>query len=180
MVVTASVQDSRLKRRFELWDSNGDGAIDKSDYESEARRILQGFGEQENSPKGRALVSAYNGLWEKLAGKAGVGPQGKVSLQDYLRVSEEELVQGGDAGFDRNLRPTIEAIVDIADTDGDGEVNPSEFKRWLRAAGVDERQADSAFRQLDGNGSGTLSVEELVEAVRDFHQGKHDISLLGR
>ncbi|MBM7769862.1 Ca2+-binding EF-hand superfamily protein [Actinokineospora baliensis] len=177
--MTASVQDSRLKRRFELWDNNGDGTIDRSDYESEARRILQGFGEQENSPKGRALLSAYSTMWETLADKAGSGPQGQVTLEQFIQITEREIVQAGDAGFDRNLRPSIEAIVDIADTDGDGEVSSAEFKRWMRAAGVDERQAEQSFQQLDTNHSGTLSVEELVDAVRDYHQGKHDISLLG-
>ncbi|WP_229786716.1 EF-hand domain-containing protein [Actinokineospora fastidiosa] len=180
MVVTASVQDSRLKRRFELWDSNGDGTIDKSDYETEARRILQAFGEQENNPKGRALMSAYLGMWDKLATKAKVGPQGKITMDQFLQVSEKELVEGGDAGFDRNLRPTIEAIVDICDTDGDGEVNQQEFKRWMQAVGVDAMQADNAFAQLDTNGSGALSVEELVDAVRAYHQGTSDINLLGR
>jgi len=180
MVVTASVQDTRLKRRFELWDSNGDGTIDKSDYETEARRIVKAFGEQETSPKGRALLTAYLGMWEKLAAKAKVGSQGKVTLQQFADVSHQELVEGGDAGFDKNLRPTIEAIVKMCDTDGDGEVNPAEFKRWMKAVGVDERQADSAFRQIDSNGNGQLTVEELVTAVRDYHQGVNDIPLLGR
>lgn len=178
--MTASVQDSRLKRRFELWDSNGDGTIDKGDYETEARRILHSFGERESTPKGRALMSAYLGMWDKLAAKAKVGPQGTVTMEQFLRVSEQEVVSGGDAGFDRNLRPTIEAIVDICDTDGDGEVSPAEFTRWMRAAGVDEHQADQAFRQLDTDQSGHLSVEELVEAVKAYHQGTLDINLLGR
>ncbi|MGQ0838230.1 EF-hand domain-containing protein [Actinokineospora sp.] len=178
--MTASVQDSRLKRRFELWDSNGDGTIDRSDYETEARRILKSFGEPDNSPKARALLSAYLGMWDKLAGKANVGGQGKISLEQFVQVSERELVEGGDAGFDRNLRPTIEAIVDLCDTDGDGEVNQAEFKRWMQAVGVDQRQADDAFRKIDKDGSGQLTVEELVSAVRDYHQGKHDIALLGR
>ncbi|WP_026426048.1 EF-hand domain-containing protein [Actinokineospora inagensis] len=178
--MTASVQDSRLKRRFELWDTNGDGSIDRSDYETEARRILQGFGEQENSPKGRALLSAYTGMWDTLASKAGVNSGGQVTLDQFIQITDSEIAHGGDSGFDRNLRPTIEAIVDICDTDGDGEVSPAEFKRWMRAAGVDERQAEQAFSQLDSNHNGSLSVEELVDAVRDYHQGKHDISLLGK
>ncbi|WP_018685759.1 EF-hand domain-containing protein [Actinokineospora enzanensis] len=177
--MTASVQDIRLKRRFELWDNNGDGQIDKSDYETEARRILQGFGESETSPKGRALMSAYSHMWSTLEAKADTDNSGSVSLEEFIRVTEQEIVDAGNPGFDRNLRPAIEAIVDIADTDGDGEVNQAEFKRWMRAAGVDDGTADSAFQQLDANHSGALSVEEIVTAVRDYHQGKHDISLLG-
>ncbi|SDC53559.1 EF-hand domain-containing protein [Actinokineospora iranica] len=178
--MTASVQDSRLKRRFELWDSNGDGTIDRSDYETESRRILQAFGEPETSAKGRALMSAYLGLWDKLAKVTGVDAAGGVSIDQFVEASERELIDGGDAGFDRNLRPTIEAIVDLCDTDGDGEVSLPEFHRWMRAVGVDERQADEAFHDLDTDGSGHLSVAELVDAVRDYHQGKNDIPLLGR
>lgn len=177
--MTASLQDTRLKRRFELWDADGDGTISRSDYESEARRILQAFGELESMPKGRALMSAYLGMWDKLAKLAGVGAQGAVGMEEYMRVCEQEIVEGGDAGFDRNVRPTIEAMVNICDTDGDGEVNPAEFTRWLRCMGVDEGQAESAFRQIDSNGSGHLSVEELVDAVKAFHQGRSDVSILG-
>ncbi|PPK64062.1 EF-hand domain-containing protein [Actinokineospora auranticolor] len=177
--MTASIQDSRLKRRFELWDSNGDGQIDQSDYEAEARRILQGFGEQESSPKGRALLSAYAQMWDKLQAKADTDHSGTVSMQEFIRVSEQEIVDAGNPGFNQNLRPAIEAIVDIADTDGDGEVNAAEFTRWMRAAGVDESTAKASFNQLDSNHSGALSVDEIVDAVRDYHQGKHDIPLLG-
>ncbi|WP_075976961.1 EF-hand domain-containing protein [Actinokineospora bangkokensis] len=178
--MTASVQDSRLQRRFDLWDANGDGVIDRSDYETEARRILSAFDEHETSPKGRALVHAYLAMWDKLGHMTGVGPYGAVSREQFLAAAEREVVEGGDAGFDRSLRPTIEAMVDLCDTDGDGEVSPEEFTRWLRAMGVQGRQAGTAFEQIDRDGSGRLSVEELVAAVRDYHQGKHDIPLLGR
>ncbi|WP_156756584.1 EF-hand domain-containing protein [Actinokineospora pegani] len=178
--MTASVSDSRLQRRFELWDANGDGSIDRSDYEIEARRILRSFGEHETSPKGRNLVSAYLSMWDALADMTGVGPNGSVTMDQFLDAATREVVDGGNAGFDRTLRPTIEAIVNIADTDGDGEVNPTEFQSWLRATGVDPREADKAFARIDTDGSGALTVEELVVAVRDYHQGKHDVALLGR
>lgn len=178
--MTASVQDSRLKRRFQLWDANGDGTIDRTDYETEARRLLQNFGEQESSPKGRKLFSAYLSMWDKLAEMTGVGPYGAVTEEQFMQAADSEVVRGGDAGFDRSLRPTIEAIVDLCDTDGDGEVSPQEFQRWLKAAGVDAKQAETAFARIDNDGSGRLTVEELVVAVRDYHQGKNDIPLLGR
>jgi Ca2+-binding EF-hand superfamily protein len=177
-VVTASV-DNRLERRFELWDSNGDGVIDRGDYETEARRVLQAFGEHETSPKGRTLMHAYLYLWDRLAELAHVHPGEGISKDQFLAAAAAEIGQRGDVGFDRSLRPTIEAIVDLVDTDGDGEVSPPEFKRWLAAVGIDERQADIAFAGIDTDGSGALSVEELVASVRDYHQGKHDIPLLG-
>ena len=178
--MTTTVQDSRLKRRFELWDTNHDGAIDKSDWEGEARRILKAFGEPDTSPKARTLMDAYLGMWTHLAELAGVGPHGAVTVDQFIEVSERELVLGGDAGFDRSLRPTIEAVVNLCDTDSDGEVNPLEFRRWMKAVGVSDADADTAFKMIDKNRNGQLTVEEIIIAVRDYHAGKHDIPLLGR
>ena len=178
--MTASVQDSRLKRRFQLWDANGDGTIDRTDYETEARRLLQNFGEQEGSPKGRRLFTAYLSMWDKLAEMTGVGPYGAVTEEQFMQAADSEVVRGGDAGFDRSLRPTIEAIVDLCDTDGDRKVSPQEFAKWLQAIGVDKATADEAFRKLDANRDGFLDTDELINAVREYHEGRLDVPLLGR
>jgi Ca2+-binding EF-hand superfamily protein len=59
-------------------------------------------------------------------------------------------------------------------------VNPTEFATWLRAIGVDQSQANAAFQAIDTNGDGNLDSEELLEAIRQYHQGENDIPLLGR
>lgn len=174
--MTTAVQNDRLRQRFQKWDVNGNGVIERSDYEAEAQRILQSFGEPPSSPKGRALMDAYLGMFDQMARAVGAQEIAEDQFVDYV---EQQMFGQGDAGFNRVLRPTITAIVNICDTDGDGEVSPSEFKRWLKAVGVPDHQAQSAFRQLDKDGSGNLSVEELIEAVRDFHAGKLDVGLLG-
>ncbi|MFD6811708.1 EF-hand domain-containing protein [Streptomyces anthocyanicus] len=46
--------------------------------------------------------------------------------------------------------------------------------------GVSDVEPAQAFRQIDADGDGQLSVEELVQAVRAFHLGEIDVPLLGR
>ena len=86
---------------------------------------------------------------------------------------------GPDAGFAELVAPTIRAIVEVLDTDGDGEVSPTEMVKWFDAIGLEGAVAENAFRLLDTDGTGKLSVNELVDAVRDYHLGKNDIPLLG-
>lgn len=178
--MTAAVKNERLRKRFAQWDVNGNGRIEKSDYEAEAHRIIDAFGEDQSSPKARAVRDTFGKMFEYLANKAGVGPNGSMDEEQFVRVVEAEVFSEGDSGFDRVVGPTIRAIVGLCDQDGDGEVDRSEFNRWLDAVGVDRSSATSAFNAIDTDGSGKLSVDELVNAVRNFHLGRLDVPLLGR
>ncbi|WP_409473939.1 EF-hand domain-containing protein [Streptomyces sp. HC307] len=176
--MSTSVQEKRLRRRFDMWDKNGDGTIDRSDWAGEAKRILLAFGESESSPKGRNLTDAYLGMWEYVAGEAGVGSDGALGFDEFKGVAADKVLERGQAGFDQVLRPTISAIADLCDTDGDGQVSPPEFRRWIHAIGSDESTADTAFKLIDTDGDGQLSVEELIVAVHRYHSGELEFSLL--
>ena len=175
--MATTVQD-RLERRFELWDTNHDGIIDRSDWEAEARSIVRGFGERENTPRAATLLSAYGHMWDYLAAQAGPGTT-SLTLEQFKQISHEHIISQGDAGFATVLKPTIQAIVTLADSDGDGRVNQSDFKRWLKAVGADPENSEAVFDRVDTNHDGHLSVEELVRAVQSYHEGTLDVSLLG-
>ncbi|ANN17223.1 signal transduction protein [Amycolatopsis orientalis] len=178
--MTAAVKNDRLKKRFQKWDVNGNGKIEKSDFEAEASRIIEAFGEDPTSPQARAVRDSFATMYEYLATKAGTGPKGPLNERQFTEVIEAQIFQEGDSGFDRVVRPTIAAIVGLCDTDGDGEVNQQEFGKWLAAIGVESSATASAFRAIDVNGNGKLTVDELVRAVRDYHMGKIDVPLLGK
>ncbi|WP_086558562.1 EF-hand domain-containing protein [Streptomyces africanus] len=176
--MSTSVQEQRLRRRFDMWDKNGDGTIDRSDWEGEAKRILLSFGENENSPKGRALTDAYLGMWDHIAEEAGVGRDGALDFDRFQAVAAAEVLDRGQDGFDEVLRPTISAIAGLCDTDGDGQISPQEFQRWIVAIGSNEATAGTAFKLIDTDGDGHLSVDELIAAVHRYHSGELEFSLL--
>nr|WP_042191104.1 EF-hand domain-containing protein [Kibdelosporangium sp. MJ126-NF4]CEL19845.1 Calerythrin (Calcium-binding protein) [Kibdelosporangium sp. MJ126-NF4]CTQ97069.1 Calerythrin (Calcium-binding protein) [Kibdelosporangium sp. MJ126-NF4] len=178
--MTTAVKNERLRKRFAKWDVNGNGRIERSDYEAEANRIINAFGEDPASPQARAVTQAFVGMFEYLANKAGVGPNGSMNEDQFIGVIEAEIFQQGDAGFNRVVRPTIASIVGLCDTDGDGEVDQREFSRWLNAIGVEPSAAAEAFRTIDADNSGKLTVDELVHAVREYHMGRLDVPLLGK
>jgi Ca2+-binding EF-hand superfamily protein len=175
----ATVQEERLEQRFRLWDNDGDGDVDKADWESEANEILSNLDVDPASPKGSAVKDSYSQMWEYLAGAAGVGTDGALDLDAFKAVVEAEMLKDGNAGFANVLRPTITAIVQVLDVNGDNQISPNEFTGWLKAVGVPDTDADSAFAAIDTNGNGYLSIDELVNAVRDFHAGTLDVPLLG-
>jgi Ca2+-binding EF-hand superfamily protein len=172
----ATKQVTRLQERFRLWDNNGNGKIERADFESEADGIIAALGAQGTS-EAAELKRAYLGMFDHLAKAAGAT---RMSQDQFVRAAEQEIISKGDAGFSRVVRPTIEAIVNVLDRDSDGEIDRAEMQKWFAAIGLEGDVADKAFRELDTDGTGRLSIDELVDAVRDYHLGKNDIPLLGR
>lgn len=176
--MTTAAIDQRLEQRFNLWDSDHDGRVERSDFQAEAERIIQAFGEDADSPRGRAVLDSYLNMYEFLASKAGVGKEG-LSRTQFTDVVMREMIDQGNRGFARVLRPTVRAIVELCDVTGDGAINPTEFRRWVAAIGASGTDPDESFRRMDVNRNGTLSVDELVEAVKRYHFGQSDTALLG-
>ena len=177
--MTTAATANRLEQRFKLWDIDKDGRIERTDFQAEAERIIKAFGEDADSPRGRTVMDTYLNMYDFLASKAGVGKKG-LNLQQFADVVKREMIEQGNSGFARVLRPTIRAIVDLCDVTGDGAINPTEFRRWVDAIGAGSgADADESFRRIDVNGNGTLSVDELVEAIKQYHFGQSDTALLG-
>ncbi|MEU3713775.1 EF-hand domain-containing protein [Streptomyces catenulae] len=170
------LQQSRLQQRFALYDTDNDGQISRADLEKEAQRIVEAFGEPTDSPRAQLLLHAYPLLFDYLSEKVGAGDT--LTKDQFLQVAEEQVLADGPAGFARVLQPSIHAMVHLADTDGDGQISPPEFEKWLKAINA-ETDAGAAFQAVDANGDGQLSVQEIVHAVGRYHAGELDAPLLG-
>jgi Ca2+-binding EF-hand superfamily protein len=170
------VQD-RLKRRFQRWDTDGSGSLERSDFEREASAVAQRLGESPGSPQAKRLNQALTGMFEGIAKDAGVSPTGNVSWDQFQQVAQRWM-ESSDQKLRQYLRPMVEAVVGMADKSGNGMIEREEFARWISAIGVDRSQAARTFDQIDTNGNGELSVDEVLQACVDFHLGKSDFDIL--
>jgi hypothetical protein len=57
--------------------------------------------------------------------------------------------------------------------------HPQGFRSWIKAIGADTAKANETFRRIDVDDNGTLDLNELADAVRGYHVGPLDVSLLG-
>ncbi|MFF7733747.1 MULTISPECIES: EF-hand domain-containing protein [unclassified Streptomyces] len=177
--MSTAVANDRLVKRFEKWDTDGNGVLEASDFQGEAARIAQNLGKSADSPEVEKLHSAFQGLYEHLAQKAGVPAGGAISREQFLDATGELLFKEGEASFNRALSPVVKALVLLCDDNHDGEIDAREFQAWLSAVGVPAAQAEEMFQMVDTNGDGRLSEDELLQVVRDFHFGRLEVDLLG-
>lgn len=153
---------------FGHFDADGNGSVERDDLLTLGSQLLAKFGEPVTSPKGTALMDGMVRFWDALVSVADTDGDQRLSPEEY-RVAMTGAFVTPAGGFDASLRPLAEAICGLLDTDGDGEVDEGEFQAWQEVFRTAPDHRATAFRKLDTDGSGRLSVDELVAAIRQYY-----------
>ncbi|MFJ6556845.1 EF-hand domain-containing protein [Streptomyces luteogriseus] len=156
---------SKIAKRFELLDVDGDGAVTAADFQESLRRLAEEFGESPGAPKYEALSNAYAQLWEQLLRHADADGDGVVTREEYVA----SLHVDGPIDYGSVMRPLAKATLELCDTDDDGLIGREELRRVQRSLRMNTTDADLAFTALDRDGDGSVSLEELIRAIEEFY-----------
>jgi Ca2+-binding EF-hand superfamily protein len=173
--MNTETMDLKLTRAFGHLDVDANGHIDFDDITALASRLVSGFGEPADSPKGRALSAGFEEWWQALLAATDLDGDRRITPEEWNSGMRVAFVES-DSGFDDHFRPLARAAFDLADTDGDGVVSVEEFVTWQQAFGTSAAAAREAFAHLDTDGDQALSVEELVAAARQYYTGEGGLS----
>ncbi|BAU86113.1 calerythrin [Streptomyces laurentii] len=171
----STVQD-RLSKRFDKWDTNGNGVLEASDFVGEAVKIAGAFGK--SPAEAVQLNDAFQGMFGYLAKEAGISPEGSLTREQFMDVAGK-MFQSGPATFNNVLGPVATGLIALCDRNNDGVIDGDEFAAWLQAVGVPAADVADAFRKVDTAGQGHLTEAELLDAIRAYHFGQLEVELLG-
>jgi hypothetical protein len=158
-------QKKKLTAWFRICDTDGNGVLERVDYEKMADRLVAANKLEASSPAAARIRSNYLEGWSKVE-KLDADRDGKVTLQEWLTALGAQLADKNN--YQRLLRDQAATIVEMTDHDRDGRIAETEFVTNLRAYGQGEEPARAAFKKLDRDGDGHLSKEELLTAVEEF------------
>ncbi|HEX8870661.1 MAG TPA: EF-hand domain-containing protein, partial [Lentzea sp.] len=131
MEITAFL-DRKLARRFRTYDSDGDGFIGRDDFTQAGERTTKAFGLPCDDPKAVRFHAMLAGLWEQLHSVTDQDRHGRISLEEYKKAFANGLLETPES-FDDGYRPFLDAIMAIADEDGDGKLTLEEHITWTGA-----------------------------------------------
>ncbi|MFI6638505.1 patatin-like phospholipase family protein [Streptomyces sp. NPDC050504] len=151
---------------FGLFDKDGDGLIDGSDWQRAAGSIATAFGHAAHSPKATGLAEAFRECWRQLCAADGGTPRTRLD-RDTFETAVSRLA-GTPKAYGTHVLPMVVAVLATADTDGSNTLDPQEAQRLLRAFGVAQEDTLTVTRRLDTNGDGAISLDELSEAFGDY------------
>lgn len=167
--MATQVLDRKLERAFAQLDVNGDGRIERDDVLGLGSRLLVGLGEPPTTAKGRQVIDHLDTFWNTLLQETDSNSDGQISPAEFQAAMTAAFVDGD--RFEQAFKPAAQAIAALCDTNGDGAIGPGGFRAMQLAFGTSDADADTAFARLDRDGSQSLTVQELVEAAREFYTG---------
>jgi len=158
-------QKRKIATLFEVHDLNRDGALERSDYVDYATRLAAEGGHGPGSAKYEELMSRFLGFWEMLRLAADRNHDNRVTQREWFALFDQLLSSPAAA---ENLRPIGEAVFSILDRKGDGKVTLDEYK-WLYTSGArDPKHAAEAFKRLDTDQDGRITISELLAHLNEF------------
>lgn len=165
----SDLQIKKLERAFGQLDANGNDVLERDDFQAVGARLLLGFGEPPTTTKGRAVLDTFDGIWHTLRREMDTNGDGVLSRDEFRAGMDQSFIRGTE--YDDVFQPAAEAVMAVCDTDGDGVLSFAEFHEFQRALGTTDSYSRAAFDSLDLDGDGTLNVEELLVAIRQFYTG---------
>lgn len=154
----------KLGRYHLLFDSDQDGILERSDYERMALEVNRVFTFAPGCRQHHRTLRYALRFWELFA----TSEHDRLNLDDFTQVYLYKL-SAERPRFLTTLKRLVDTFIALADTDGDGQVSPSEYRMLLQAAfNVPLEESARAYRKLDLDGSGFLEHHEIHQAVVDY------------
>lgn len=159
-----------MARLFGAYDADGNGYVERRDFEILAERINRNFSDT-GSPRASAVTTALQDVWEGMAARMDADGDHGISLDEFIADKLEAARDGGDASRTRRREDVRRRLFEALDRDGDGRVSLDEHQGFFGAFGVSAADAAKAFNRLDTDRDGFLSVDEMVEATLEYITG---------
>jgi juvenile hormone diol kinase len=160
-------QKRKLAVVFHHHDMNHDGFLEKADYEEFVKRFGQAQDYSPDTPEYKAAYEQTMAAWDHIQKVADTDKDDRVSLEEFLESYDVTL--GDEDLFEQFVIGYAQSVLASWDRDGDGRLSGVEYVTLVGCYGIAEKPAREAFRHLDRDANGYLSIEEMMQNAREFY-----------
>ncbi|MFE2148059.1 EF-hand domain-containing protein [Streptomyces sp. NPDC059456] len=166
-----SVLDLKLERAFDVFDSDPDGRLEKSDVIGVSDRLAESLGCAPDAVD--RLRDSLADLWDTVFQKMDKNDDGVVDRQEFRAAFRARIVTDQNRIWER-IRNMSNAWTELGDRDGDGMLSREEYTSLLHGMFRLPRETfDEAFDRLDVNGDGQLSRDEISSAMKEYYTSEN-------
>jgi len=155
-----------LERRFAVLDLDGNGVWQRDDYQQLTQRLCEAFGHAADSAAAQAVAAGQRALFDALLPHMDADGDQGITRDEFVTAVGRTVSDC--ACFDAAVRTAARTLVQAADQDGNGALDPGEYVRLAAVYGTPAREVARAFGRLDRDRNGLLDAAELAEAIGRF------------
>jgi Ca2+-binding EF-hand superfamily protein len=163
--VASELQRRKIAGVFNAMDVDGDGFLDKADFEALAKRWTDVRDLANGDPDHARLTAIMMGWWETLLAASDLNRDNKATLDEVLLVVDQL------PGMRDAVEATAAAIFEAVDENGDGRISSEEYRQLVETWNGRPMDTDAIFHDLDLDGDGQLSHEEFTALWVEFWAG---------
>lgn len=164
----SDLQKQKLTRYFRVYDVDDNGAISLPDFERVVENVRALYGADERSSIHSGLRDGYLLRWSALSTSADKDRDGGVDLDEWLAYWDGVLAD--DVRYEVEIVAVTERLFEVFDTDEDGVLGADEFCNFYGVYGLKSAMARQVFRDLDQDGDGRVTRNELMEMAHQFYR----------
>ena len=154
------------ERRFAIVDTDGNGVWQRRDGEVLTRKLCETFGYAADSALGLAVAEGQRALFEAMLAHMDTNGDQEISPDEFAAGLSRAIEDR--AGFESAVRATAATLIQVADLDGNGVLDPAEYRRLAAVYGTTADEAEYAFGFLDMDHNGVLDTAELSLGIGQF------------
>lgn len=158
-------QKRKIALAFYKFDTSKDGIVEAADLELVGRKVAEIQGVHHSSPDYEKILSAHKAVWHGYFQPHDDDGDNKVTVDEYIQACESFIDSANlsDSAMDLNR-----AVFDSLDLDGSGKIDSIEFAVYLRAIGISEQDAKTAFEKLDADRNGYICRDEFAKSAFEY------------
>jgi len=161
-----SSQRAVLSRRFAVLDASRDGTWRLADYERHARALCDACGHILDSPPARAVAAGQRALFSALLAHMDANGDAQISPEEFAAAVGRPVEDR--PGFEAAVTAAARSLIQAADHDRTGVLDPPGYACLAAAYGASAGQAAHAFARLDLDRNGVLDAAEIAQAITQF------------
>ena len=154
------------ERRFAIVDTDGNGVWQREDCEELTRKLCETFGYATDSALGRAVADGQRALFDAMLAHMDANGDQEISRDEFTAGLSRAIEDR--PGFDTAVRAAAVALIQVADRDGNGVLDPAEYRQLAAVYGTSTDEAERAFSRLDLDRNGFVDTAELSLGIGQF------------
>ena len=154
------------ERRFAIVDTDGNGVWQREDCEELTRKLCETFGYAPDSAPGRAVADGQRALFDAMLAHMDANGDQEISRDEFAAGLSRAIEDR--SGFDTAVRAAAVALIQMADRDGNGVLDPAEYRQLAAVYGTSADEAERTFSRLDLDRNGFLDTAELSLGIGHF------------